>query len=165
VANWRQTEKDVEWNGRLYRWSKHEQFLALIDLPRRTRRRLELALACDDADTLARLRAHGWSVRDAVALSLDVEPYRNYIQASHGDRWLRLEQPAFGAQIKAADGSRAVRVGISGRVVGAEAQDSLILFEQAALEVQAGLVANRLTLVYGLAGVSGRLLEPHLTRP
>lgn len=81
-----------------------------------------------------------------------------------GNRWLRADEPAFGAQIMAADGSRAVKVGISGKVVGAEAQQSLILFEQAALEVQAGLVANQLTLVYGLAGVSGRLLELHLTR-
>lgn len=81
-----------------------------------------------------------------------------------GNRWLRVDEPAFGAQIMAADGSRAVKVGISGKVVGVEAQRSLIQFEQAALEVQAGLVANQLTLVYGLAGVSGRLLELHLTR-
>lgn len=85
VASWRQSGKDVEWGGQVYRWSKHEQFLALIDLPRRTRQHLELALACDDPDAVGRLRADGWHVRDALALSRDTDPYRRYIQDSDGE--------------------------------------------------------------------------------
>ena len=42
VASWRQAGKDVEWQGQTYTWSKHHEFLKLIDLPRRTAQPLEL---------------------------------------------------------------------------------------------------------------------------
>src|SRR5438874_318031 len=45
VANWRQSGKDVEWQGETYTWSKHHEFLKFLDLPRRSGQPLELALA------------------------------------------------------------------------------------------------------------------------
>ena len=69
VASWQQTGKDIEWAGQVYAWSKHHQFIKFIDLPRHTDVTLELALACKDAAALSALAAHGWRVRDAVALS------------------------------------------------------------------------------------------------
>ena len=38
-------------------------------------------------------------------------------------------------------------------------------FQQAAMEIQAGLVTNEVSLAYGLSGVSGRLLELYFDRP
>src|SRR5262249_7108692 len=35
VGSWQQSGKDVEWNGETYAWSKHHEFLKIIDLPRR----------------------------------------------------------------------------------------------------------------------------------
>jgi hypothetical protein len=101
VASWRQTEKDVEWRGETYLWSKHRQFEAFLDLPRRVRVPLELALACDDAEVIRRLRLAGWRVIDAVSLSRDIFSYRDYIRGSRGefsvakDQYVRLKSGWF----------------------------------------------------------------------
>jgi hypothetical protein len=69
VTNWRQTAKDISWRGETYYWSKDREFARFIDLPQRSGRRLELALTSDDDVVLERLRAHGWELRDALALT------------------------------------------------------------------------------------------------
>ncbi|MDQ3930957.1 MAG: hypothetical protein M3328_17665 [Chloroflexota bacterium] len=92
IASWRQSGKDVEWGGELYTWSKHHEFLKFIDLPRRTSQPLELALACDDHEALTLLRAHGWRVVDALALSKSIFPYRDYIATSHGEFTVAKDQ-------------------------------------------------------------------------
>jgi hypothetical protein len=84
IANWQQTGKDIEWNGQTYNWSKHLEFLKFVDLPQRTRQPLELALVCD-SQTLTLLRSRGWSVIDALALTKDISPYRDYIVNSRGE--------------------------------------------------------------------------------
>jgi hypothetical protein len=92
VASWQQSGKDVEWRGEQYSWSKHHEFLKFVDLPRRSGEAFELALACDDAATLAKLREHGWRVTDALRLSLDVEPYRDYLRGSRGEFTVAKDQ-------------------------------------------------------------------------
>jgi hypothetical protein len=92
VGNWRQREKAVRWRGTPLSWSKHERFAYVLDLPRRSRHRFELALARADAVALARLVNHGWRVLDAVALTKDLGPYRDYIQASHAEFTVAKEQ-------------------------------------------------------------------------
>lgn len=81
-----------------------------------------------------------------------------------GNRWLRVDEPKFAVQIITYDGSRAAKVSIFGKIVAAEAQNALIAFEHSALEVQLGTLANELTILYGLNGVIGQLLEIHLSR-
>jgi hypothetical protein len=85
VASWRQTAKDIEWQGELLTWSKDVQFQHVIDLPGRVSRPLELALAIDDDDAVARLSAAGWSVVPAGPLSDDLDRYRDYVRASAGE--------------------------------------------------------------------------------
>jgi hypothetical protein len=92
VASWEQSGKDLEWQGEVYTWSKHHEFLKFLDLPRRTRQRFELALACDDAETLRLLRGHGWRVRDALALSRDCLPYREFLAGSRGEFTVAKDQ-------------------------------------------------------------------------
>jgi glycosyltransferase involved in cell wall biosynthesis len=73
----------VTFEGELYHWSKHYEFLKFIDLPASTGQRFELALASfDDADRLL-LEEHGWGVRDAAAFGHDTDAYRDFI---HGAR-------------------------------------------------------------------------------
>jgi hypothetical protein len=92
VGNWRQREKAVRWHGRPLSWSKHERFAHVLELPRRSPHRFELALARADAGALARLAGHGWRVLDAVAMTKDLGPYREYIQASHAEFTVAKEQ-------------------------------------------------------------------------
>jgi hypothetical protein len=107
VASWRQAGKDVEWRGETYTWSKHYEFLKIIDLPRRTTQPLELALAIrgqpapgggwvprdrEDADAIDLLTAHGWRVANAMLLSREIAPYRDYIRASRGELTVAKDQ-------------------------------------------------------------------------
>jgi hypothetical protein len=108
VANWRQSGKDFEWCGETYTWSKHHEFLKFFDLPRRTAQPLELALAVkgnpregdhlwvpadpEDAEALRLLTSHGWRVIDAMAVSKNISPYRDYILASRGEFTVAKDQ-------------------------------------------------------------------------
>jgi hypothetical protein len=85
VASWRQTSKDIEWQGELLTWSKDVQFQHVLDLPRRVSRPLELALAIDDDEAVARLSGAGWRVVPARPLSDDLDRYRDYLRASAGE--------------------------------------------------------------------------------
>jgi hypothetical protein len=85
ITSWQQSGKDVEWNGKTYVWSKHGEFLKFIDLPRRTDQHLELALASEDAEVIRLLDTRGWRVVNALALSKDILPYRDYIRGSRGE--------------------------------------------------------------------------------
>jgi hypothetical protein len=92
VASWSQSGKDIEWRGEIYTWSKHHEFLKFLSLPGRAGKVFELALACDDAETLRLLAGHGWRVVDALALSKDALPYRDYILGSRGEFTVAKDQ-------------------------------------------------------------------------
>jgi len=92
VANWQQSGSDVEWNGELYTWSKHTEFLKFIDLPKRIGHPVELALACDDPEAKRLLSSHGWQIVDALPLSMGILPYRDYICGSDGEFTVAKDQ-------------------------------------------------------------------------
>jgi hypothetical protein len=85
VAHWDQSVKDLEYNGELYSWSKHREFLKVLALPQRTLQEFSLALAIDDAATVQVLENHGWHVEDAYEASKTLESYREYIWRSRGE--------------------------------------------------------------------------------
>jgi ABC-type multidrug transport system fused ATPase/permease subunit/GT2 family glycosyltransferase len=91
VGNWRQ-HRDVRFNGRVYRWSKHHEFLKILDLPTRTRARIELALGTYDDHDHMLLAEHGWRVRPAFEFSRDPDTYRDYIVGSAGEVSAAKEQ-------------------------------------------------------------------------
>jgi hypothetical protein len=92
VSSWQQTGKDIQWQGETYTWSKHLEFLKFLSLPQRCPFEFELALACEDAEALGLLRAHGWRVVDAVALTRGLVPYRDYITGSDGEFTVAKDQ-------------------------------------------------------------------------
>ncbi|GAC1398090.1 MAG: hypothetical protein NVSMB52_11660 [Chloroflexota bacterium] len=92
VGNWKQGGKDIEWNGEMYRWSKHHEFMKFIDLPHRTSQPLEVALSQADTEALRLLDSHGWSVINAATLSLDLMDYHDYIQNSRGEFTVAKDQ-------------------------------------------------------------------------
>lgn len=108
IASWRQSGMDVEWKGETYTWSKHHEFLKFIELPARIREPLELALALksngqngnthwvpqdqEDVEALDLLASHGWSLANAITLSKDILPYRDYILHSQGEFTVAKDQ-------------------------------------------------------------------------
>jgi hypothetical protein len=93
IASWNQGgQKDIEWNGETYFWSKHIEFMKFLDLPRESPIPLELALATSDVETIRMLTSHGWSIVDAIQLSKEIIPYRDYILASRGEFTVAKDQ-------------------------------------------------------------------------
>jgi GT2 family glycosyltransferase len=85
IGNWRQHWRNVTVDGETYRWSKHHEFLKVMELPERVARPFELALASYEPQDQQLLESHGWAVRPATTVSSDSESYRNYICASRGE--------------------------------------------------------------------------------
>ncbi len=82
VASWDQGHKDIEYAGDTYTWSKSAEFMKLLDVPARAGVEVELALALEDADTIAMLGRAGFAVRRVGPLSAEPLAYREYITAS-----------------------------------------------------------------------------------
>jgi hypothetical protein len=85
VGHWDQSVKDLEYNGERYSWSKHREFLKILDLPRCTSQEFSLALAIDDPAAVQMLEGYGWHVEDAYTASKTLESYREYIWGSRGE--------------------------------------------------------------------------------
>ncbi|HEX6460177.1 MAG TPA: ATP-binding cassette domain-containing protein [Thermoleophilaceae bacterium] len=92
IGNWRQEYRDVEFGGQVFRWSKHQQFMKILDLPMRTRARIELALSSYEGTDRLLLAEHGWRVRPGLELSRDPDSYRDYIVQSAGEVTAAKEQ-------------------------------------------------------------------------
>jgi GT2 family glycosyltransferase len=92
VGNWRQEWRDVLVAGERYSWSKHHEFLKFLELPQWAGEVFELALAgCGEEDRRL-LEQRGWRVRDATALSDDVDEYRAYVCSSRGEFTVAKDQ-------------------------------------------------------------------------
>jgi hypothetical protein len=92
VTSWHDDNKDRIHDGVTYRWTKDEEFLGVIDLPRRLPGRFELAVTGRVEEDRARLEDAGWRLRDALALSADCDDYRRYIHGSYGEFTVAREQ-------------------------------------------------------------------------
>jgi len=85
VATWKNIGKDIPFLGETYYWSKHMNFLRVVDLPSRTRQPLELALEVDDEATRDLLARKGWLITDAFEASRDITAYQRHITRSRGE--------------------------------------------------------------------------------
>jgi hypothetical protein len=105
VGNWKQTGRDIEFQGQAYRWSKHHEFLKFIDLPHRVDQPIELAMNLADPDSIhhgpdaavavaalglepdARrlLETNGWRLADTRAFTTDPWAYQDYVRESRGE--------------------------------------------------------------------------------
>ena len=85
IATWHNRGKDVSFRGETYYWSKHLNFLRLINLPTRTAQELELATEIYEPTELAAVRRHGWVLTSSLAVSQDIDVYRDYICGSRGE--------------------------------------------------------------------------------
>ena len=92
IGNWRQPWRDVVFEGEVYHWSKHHEFLKVIDLPRRTPQPFELALGSYEPADKQLLEDHGWRVHDSLDVSVDLDAYRHYICHSRGEFTVAKDQ-------------------------------------------------------------------------
>jgi GT2 family glycosyltransferase len=92
IGNWQQPWREVRFQGEIYHWSKHYEFLKFVDLPSCAGQIFELALSSyEDADRRM-LESNGWKVRPALDFSLDLDAYRRYIAGSRGEFTVAKDQ-------------------------------------------------------------------------
>lgn len=91
IGNWRQPGQ-VEFQGEVYTWSKHHEFLKVLDLPRRSEQGFELALSSYEESDRQLLEEHGWNVRHAMDFATDLNAYRQYICDSRGEFTVAKDQ-------------------------------------------------------------------------
>jgi hypothetical protein len=82
VMNWKSNQY-VEYNGTTY-GQKDVELLKFVDLPRHTSAPLELAISGKKVPR-EYLLDHGWRLRNADDVTLTIDTYRKYIQASKGE--------------------------------------------------------------------------------
>ena len=92
VGNWQQPWREVMFQGEVYHWSKHYEFLKFLDLPGRTNQAFELALSSYEEDDKRMLESRGWQVRHALDFSTDLDAYRRYIVGSRGEFTVAKDQ-------------------------------------------------------------------------
>ena len=86
IGRWDERRRVQQLGDTRYSWSKRDEWLKFIDLPRRTKATFELAMDVDkNAADRALLAEHGWRMVDPLALSIDPLLYRDYIRASRGE--------------------------------------------------------------------------------
>jgi hypothetical protein len=91
ITTWRNTGRDIVYQGETYYWTKDREFLKVLDLPRRRSVRFELAVWADE-QTEHLLSRHGWRRAPSVEISSDVSCYRSYIQRSRGEFTVARDQ-------------------------------------------------------------------------
>lgn len=93
IGNYRQNGSDVEYNGQLYRWSKHHEFEKFVDIPRQTSANFELALNVDLPQDRSLLESHGWRIVRPLEMSLDVlGAYPEYFRKSRAEFTVAKDQ-------------------------------------------------------------------------
>ena len=94
VCNWRQAGHDIEYQGEVYYWSKHHEFLKFIDLPQYINQPIELAMPLHGltSDERGLLEASGWRLAHAHVFTTDPWAYREYVRASRGEFTVAKDQ-------------------------------------------------------------------------
>ena len=92
VGNWKQIWRRMNFEGELYHWSKHLEFLKFLDLPALTGQSFELALAACSEDDRELLEGHGWHVVDALGVADDLDSYRSYVADSRAEFTVAKDQ-------------------------------------------------------------------------
>ncbi len=85
IASFSNKGKDVTWQGETYRWSKHENFLRFLELPRHTPQAFRMAMKPERPEVQAQVRDAGWDMIDPGDTSRDIDGYRDFIRASRGE--------------------------------------------------------------------------------
>jgi hypothetical protein len=91
ITTWENKGRDIVYKGETYRWSKHLEFLKILDLPKKAPAPIELAVGVEEK-TKRMLVEHGWRIVPSMEISRDFERYRKYIIGSRGEFTVAKDQ-------------------------------------------------------------------------
>jgi hypothetical protein len=84
VATLEHDTNGILFQGERYYWSKHINFTRFQDIAAENSQLFEIAAQASQT-AIEELVAHGWSIIDALDVSLDLSSYQNYIAHSRGE--------------------------------------------------------------------------------
>jgi hypothetical protein len=85
IATWENKGKNIAFGGETYLWSKHTNFLRMIEVPKRAGAAFEMAMLPPTPAVEREVRAAGWNLRDPGPVSATMASYRDFIQGSRGE--------------------------------------------------------------------------------
>lgn len=86
IGRWDERRRIQELAGVRYSWSKRDQWLHYLDVPRRTGAPFELAMDVEkNPGDRELLLQHGWEVVNPLAVSTETARYRDYIRSSRAE--------------------------------------------------------------------------------
>lgn len=93
IANWSTSgQKDIDWRGDKYLWSKSREFLRFVAAPNECKETFELATDIKDEATREKFQKNGWRFTSPHEMSVDYWSYRNYIRRSKGEFTVAKDQ-------------------------------------------------------------------------
>ena len=93
IGNWKQKGQDIVWRGETYTWSKHNEFLKFLDLPRLCdKARFELCLNIDDEADRRLLLENGWHLSSPLRMSLEPFGYQEFFRGSRAEWTVAKDQ-------------------------------------------------------------------------
>jgi len=91
ITTWHNKNKNLDYQGDTYYWTKDREFLKFVDLPLRRSTPFELAVWVDE-DAKQLLQSNGWSLVHSMELSRNADSYRDYILHSRGEFTVARDQ-------------------------------------------------------------------------
>jgi hypothetical protein len=85
VGTWQNQGHDVEIGGDKFFWSKHVNFLKVLEVAGRAKQAIELAMDIDSGPDYDRAIRGGFTFAPVVPMSLDIDSYRTYVSSSRGE--------------------------------------------------------------------------------
>lgn len=92
ITSWHDDNKDREYQGQTYRWTKDAEFLRVLDIGCARPERFEMAVTGGVDRNAEDLKRAGWALQDALALSSGLEDYHAFITESFGEFTVAREQ-------------------------------------------------------------------------
>jgi hypothetical protein len=85
IATWENKGKNIEFEGQHYVWSKHVNFLRMLDVPKDAGVPFTMAMLPPTQEVEAQVTAAGWRLTDPRAVSATIDTYGDFIRGSRGE--------------------------------------------------------------------------------
>ncbi|NNE96762.1 MAG: hypothetical protein HKN24_12115 [Acidimicrobiales bacterium] len=92
ITSWHDDNKDREYQGETYRWTKDAEFLRVVDIGCARPNRFEMAVTGRIDRDAEYLNRAGWTLQDALVLSSNLGHYQSFITESFGEFTVAREQ-------------------------------------------------------------------------
>ncbi len=85
IATWENKGKNIEFEGEHYVWSKHVNFLRMLDVPRDAGVPFTMAMLPPTPEIEAQVTAAGWRLTDPRPVSASIDAYGDFVRGSRAE--------------------------------------------------------------------------------